>query len=550
LPRAPRSPILSRSIVALACTLAAGVTTACGKKGPPLPPYAKAPAAPAEASARRVGNRVEIRFTVPVMDMDRQRPAHIDRVEVWALTGQVQDPVLFRKYSTLVGTVPVRRPPPPPPDVKEGEKPPPPPPPSTEPGLDQGAPGIIVDELTADELVPIVVPELEKQKARDEEARQLRLAEAGPLLLTPPDVGTPLPPPLTRYYIVIGRNGGRRGATTTRLAVPLREPPPAPPQPTATAAESYVELAWTAPNGLRQPVSRGTATPVAAPAAGRGARGAPVRPGALLIEGQDQQPAERADDEDDVDDDERRPTRAPGMEDPTLIPLSEAAPPTDPAEAQPADAQPAEAQAEAKEGEATAKTGAPTVINSRTLTGFTAFATGYAVYEVASPSATPPVLEPGAVPPLPRRVTPAPVKELTWRDDKIEVGAERCYQVRTVETSGTSIESDPSPVVCVSPTDTFPPKPPTSLAAVASEGAISLIWEGNTEADLAGYIVLRGRAGGATLQPLMQQPITETTFRDTTVRAGTRYVYAIVAVDKATPANVSGQSNRVEETAR
>ena len=85
---------------------------------------------------------------------------------------------------------------------------------------------------------------------------------------------------------------------------------------------------------------------------------------------------------------------------------------------------------------------------------------------------------------------------------------------------------------------------------MASEGAISLIWDSNTEADLAGYIVLRGRAGGATLQPLTQQPITETTFRDTTVRAGTRYVYAVVAVDKATPANVSAQSNRVEETAR
>ena len=264
LPLAIPSRILARSAVALACALACGLAAGCGKKGPPLPPYAKAPAAPADVSARRVGNRVEIRFTVPVMDLDRQQPAHIDRVEVWAITGQVADPVLFRKYATLVGTVPVRRPPPPPPDVKEGEPPPPPPPPSTEPGLDQGQPGIVVDELTSDELIPIVVPEIEKQNAQDEQARQLRLASTGPLLLTPPDVGTPLPPPLTRYYIVMGRNGGRRGALTTRLAVPLRGPPPAPPQPTATAAENYVELAWTPPAGLRQPVSKGTAMPVAA----------------------------------------------------------------------------------------------------------------------------------------------------------------------------------------------------------------------------------------------------------------------------------------------
>ena len=34
------------------------------------------------------------------------------------------------------------------------------------------------------------------------------------------------------------------------------------------------------------------------------------------------------------------------------------------------------------------------------------------------------------------------------------------------------------------------------------------------------------------------------------VRSGKRYVYAVVALDNATPQNVSGESNRVEETAR
>jgi hypothetical protein len=541
LPRVPPSRRLTHGVIALICALAAGLVAGCGKKGPPLPPFAKAPAAPAEVSARRLGNRVEIRFTVPVMDLDRQRPAHIDRVEVWALTGQVLDPELFRKYATLVGTVPVRRPPPPPPDVKEGEPPPPPPPPSTEPGLDQGQPGIVIDDLTPDELVPVVVPELEKQKLRDAEARQRRLAGAGPLKLTPPDVGVPLPPPLTRYYVVVGRNGGRRGAMTTRMAVPLREAPPAPPQPTATAAENYVELSWTAPAGLRQPVSKGTAAPVVAPAAGRGAAREPGV--AAPAEGPAQPVRPSEDEEEDADADEARPDEAAA---PPVDPAQPAVAPPAAVEPQPAAAAPAGAQ-EAAGKPATTE---PGVLNSRTLTGFPAFAIGYSVYEVASPSAPAPPLEPGAVPPLPRRVTPAPVKDTTWRDDKIELGAERCYQLRTVETSGTPLESEPSPVLCVSPTDTFPPKAPTSLAAVASEGAISLIWDSNTEADLAGYIVLRGRAGGATLQPLTQQPITETTFRDTTVRAGTRYVYAVVAVDKATPANVSAQSNRVEETAR
>jgi fibronectin type 3 domain-containing protein len=85
---------------------------------------------------------------------------------------------------------------------------------------------------------------------------------------------------------------------------------------------------------------------------------------------------------------------------------------------------------------------------------------------------------------------------------------------------------------------------------VASEGAISLIWDASTEADLAGYIVLRGQAPGATMSPLMTEPIKETTYRDTTVKPGVRYVYAVVAVDTASPQNVSAQSNRVEETAR
>jgi fibronectin type 3 domain-containing protein len=48
----------------------------------------------------------------------------------------------------------------------------------------------------------------------------------------------------------------------------------------------------------------------------------------------------------------------------------------------------------------------------------------------------------------------------------------------------------------------------------------------------------------------MADPIRETTYRDTTVQPGVRYVYAIVAVDTATPRNQSPESTRVEEGAR
>jgi len=86
--------------------------------------------------------------------------------------------------------------------------------------------------------------------------------------------------------------------------------------------------------------------------------------------------------------------------------------------------------------------------------------------------------------------------------------------------------------------------------AVAEAGAITLSWNPNAEPDLAGYLVLRGEAPGATLRQITPAPIEGTTYRDTGVTAGVRYVYAVVAVDRANPPNYSAQSARVEETAR
>ena len=115
---------------------------------------------------------------------------------------------------------------------------------------------------------------------------------------------------------------------------------------------------------------------------------------------------------------------------------------------------------------------------------------------------------------------------------------------------GVSLEGEPSDAHCVTPRDEFPPAAPRGLAAVPTAGQISLIWDANTEKDLAGYLVLRGDAPDGPLTALTPAPIRETSFRDGTVKPGMRYVYAIVAVDNATPPNPSPQSQRVEETAR
>ena len=109
----------------------------------------------------------------------------------------------------------------------------------------------------------------------------------------------------------------------------------------------------------------------------------------------------------------------------------------------------------------------------------------------------------------------------------------------------------PSPRTCVTPKDTFPPVAPKNARGDRRRGRHQPdLGCRIPKRDLAGYIVLRGEAPGDTLQAITPEPVTVTSYRDETVRAGTRYVYVVVAVDRAEPQNVSPQSNRAEETAR
>ncbi len=138
--------------------------------------------------------------------------------------------------------------------------------------------------------------------------------------------------------------------------------------------------------------------------------------------------------------------------------------------------------------------------------------------------------------------------EPRFEDPAIEFGKERCYVVRSVSVFGPfRLESEASPLACLTPADTFAPAAPRGPAAVASEGSISLIWEASAEADLQGYLVLRAEGAGE-LRAITAEPIKETTYRDAQVKAGVRYTYAVVAVDTA--GNRSEPSARIEETAR
>lgn len=182
-----------------------------------------------------------------------------------------------------------------------------------------------------------------------------------------------------------------------------------------------------------------------------------------------------------------------------------------------------------------------------TSLGFQSEATTYHLFEV--PASVPPG-DPFAIT-VPVTLTPQPLAVTEHAIAGVTFGVERCFVVRPVEKlAGAVVMGPASPKTCITPVDAFPPAAPKSLAAIAGEGVISLIWEANTESDLAGYLVLRGEAPGDTLRAITPEPVAATTYRDTTARAGTRYVYVVVAVDRAVPQNVSAQSNRVEETAR
>jgi hypothetical protein len=174
----------------------------------------------------------------------------------------------------------------------------------------------------------------------------------------------------------------------------------------------------------------------------------------------------------------------------------------------------------------------------------------YNVYDVTAMAATLNGAPPSRTSPpaAPLKLNTTPIAELTYSDPRIVWGEKRCYIVRAVETfSDLIIESDAAPPTCETLADTFPPAPPATLQSSPQEGAVTLIWDANTEQDLDGYIVLRGASADA-LEPITAELVHVTQFRDEHLEPGVRFTYAVKAVDKA--GNVSAPSNKVEEAAR
>jgi hypothetical protein len=190
---------------------------ACGKKGPPLPPLVKLPVAPADFTAARRANTVDLQFVVPGANTDNTRPANVARVDVYAFTGPatVAEADVVR-LGTRVASIAVKAPldpnitfDPGDPDQSEGDVAPP-----EGEGLDQGAAARVRETLT----VPAAAP--------------------APEGVTPPE------PPVRSYVAVAMTTRNRPGPTSRRVAVPLAPPPAAPAKPAVTYTETAVVVAW------------------------------------------------------------------------------------------------------------------------------------------------------------------------------------------------------------------------------------------------------------------------------------------------------------------
>ncbi len=146
----------------------------------------------------------------------------------------------------------------------------------------------------------------------------------------------------------------------------------------------------------------------------------------------------------------------------------------------------------------------------------------------------------------PRRLNEKLVKEERFSDSGFLLGKVYRYFVRASDTElPPFMESGDSEVVEIQAEDMFAPAAPSGLISIAAESTISLTWDDNTEADLAGYRVWRRVEGESDFKLLTPQPIRGNAFSDAKVEKNKRYVYAVTALDKA--GNESSRSRSISE---
>jgi hypothetical protein len=207
------------------------LATACGRKNDPQPPLRPVPNAVAGVSARRAGDRIEVRFTLPSANQDGSTPVALDHVDVYARSvpegspAPTNDQIIDKQ--NLIGTVKARPP--------ESDKP-------AKPGVEApkddrpggGDPALLVDRIPPGPAEPLPPP---KRPPRPVSG----LPAANPLMPAAPPA-PPLPP--TRYLMIVAVSAKGHAGRPTPLAVPLTPAQAAPTGVTLTNDETTLKMAW------------------------------------------------------------------------------------------------------------------------------------------------------------------------------------------------------------------------------------------------------------------------------------------------------------------
>jgi fibronectin type 3 domain-containing protein len=195
-----------RLALLLLAGLVAGTAAACGRKGPPVPPERRIPAAVQDLSARVVADGVRLAWTLPRIRADRSPLREVRRTEVHRRleTGEAADPP--RPAVLAFG------------------------------GLFGGPPALPGFERVAD----IVLAEVAPDGPTAVQGGQVAHTDRGGL-----ERGRRY-----TYVVVAVDEQGRPSAPSNRVVVTVRAAPRTPPGVTAQPGDGEVRLAWEAPARL------------------------------------------------------------------------------------------------------------------------------------------------------------------------------------------------------------------------------------------------------------------------------------------------------------
>lgn len=107
------------------------------------------------------------------------------------------------------------------------------------------------------------------------------------------------------------------------------------------------------------------------------------------------------------------------------------------------------------------------------------------------------------------------------------------------------IESESTSEVCLKPIDTFPPPVPARLVALETPAGIMISWSESDARDLQGFFVYRADKRRGPFELLTKEPIRLPSHTDSDLSPGQTYFYAVSAVDSAEPPNESERSSPI-----